>query len=161
MKKYLALTVFILGFVFINNFTHACVDLNNASFNELQSITHVGIDEAIAILKLRNALDLRSTDDLRHINSISATELAEIKAEGLACVIGLTSSELASGVCVDLNHASFNELQNITNVGIDEAIAILKLRSAVDFRSTDDLKHINSINAAELAEIKAEGLACV
>ena len=163
MRKSLTLTTLLLGFIFVNSVIYACVDLNSASFNELQSITHVGIDEAVAILKLRNSLDLRSADDLKHINSISAAELAEIKAESLACVvpIGLTTSGLAAKVCVDLNNASFDQLQSITHVGIDEAIFILKLRNSLDLRSVDDLKHINSISAVELAEIKAEGLVCI
>ncbi len=52
----------------------------------LQSITHVGIDEAITILRLRRVVDFRFTDDLIYISGINTTELAEIKAEGLACI---------------------------------------------------------------------------
>ncbi len=70
----------------VSSSTKTCVDLNNANFDELQSITHVGIDEAISILKLRSVVDFRFTDDLGYISGISATELGEIKAEGLACV---------------------------------------------------------------------------
>ncbi len=101
MKKSLALLTLILGFVFAFNVTpnhsssamsseatanKACIDLNNASFDELQSITHVGIDEAIAILRFRRLVNFRFTDDLSYISGISTTELAEIKAQGLACV---------------------------------------------------------------------------
>ena len=102
MKKSLALITLVLGFVFAAEVTplnyssnstspevaanKVCVDLNNASFDELQSITHVGIDEAIAILRLRRVVDFRFADDLSYISGINTTELAEIKAEGLACV---------------------------------------------------------------------------
>ncbi len=103
MKNSLVLVTLILGFVFAAKVTplnysptstssevmantKVCVDLNNASFDELQSITHVGIDEAIAILRFRRTVDFRFADDLSYISGISTTELAEIKAEGLACV---------------------------------------------------------------------------
>ena len=102
MKKSLALVALILGFVFASNVTpldysssssnlevidsKVCVDLNNASFDELQSITHVGIDEAIAILRFRRLVDFRFTDDLNYISGINTTELVEIKAQGLACI---------------------------------------------------------------------------
>lgn len=102
MKKSLALITLVLGFVFASNLTplnysststnpevaanKVCIDLNNASFDELQSITHVGIDEAISILRLRRVVDFRFADDLSYISGISTTELAEIKTEGLACV---------------------------------------------------------------------------
>ena len=101
MKKSLALITLVLGFVFASSVTplnyssrsnnsevtinEACVDLNSASFDELQSITHVGIDEAIAILRFRRIVDFRFADDLGYISGISTTELAAIKAEGLAC----------------------------------------------------------------------------
>ena len=102
MKKFLALITLVLGFVFAGKVTplnyssnstnseavvnKVCVDLNNASFDELQEIVHIGIDEAIGILRLRSVVDFRFADDLNYISGISTTELVEIKAEGLACV---------------------------------------------------------------------------
>ena len=104
MKKHLVLVVLLLGFGFAINTTslnssatsiatesvdiaiQTCIDLNNASFDKLQGITHIGIDEAIAILRFRNVVDFRFTNDLIYISGINVTELGEIKAEGLACV---------------------------------------------------------------------------
>ena len=104
MKKLLTLIILLFGFVFANNVTplnssnnslntdlvssapRKCIDLNSANFDELQGITHVGIDEAISIIKFRNVVDFRFEDDLSYVNGISVAELGEIKAEGLACV---------------------------------------------------------------------------
>ena len=102
MKKSLALITLTLGLTFASEMTtlnysssstnsemitnKACVDLNSASFDELQSIANIGIDEAIAILRFRRTVDFRFADDLGYIGRISTTELAEIKSEGLACV---------------------------------------------------------------------------
>ncbi len=92
---------------------------------------------------------------------------------GIGLTYGISSSEtpsaseelgLLSGspaLCVDINNATFDELQSITHIGIDEAISIMNFRRAVDFRFVDDLNYIRGINPNELAEIKAEGLACV
>ncbi len=64
-------------------------------------------------------------------------------------------------VCIDINKATFDELQSIAHIGIDEAISIMNFRRIVDFRFVDDLGYISGINISELQEIKAEGLACV
>ena len=66
-----------------------CIDINSATFDELQAITHIGIDEAISIMNFRRAVDFRFVDDLSYVRGISPNELVEIKAEGVACVSSL------------------------------------------------------------------------
>ncbi|MCT8138143.1 MBL fold metallo-hydrolase [Anaerobacillus sp. CMMVII] len=66
--------------------------------------------------------------------------------------------KVSAGPSIDINTASIEELQRITNVGEERAQQILQLRP---FKSIDDLTRVNGIGAGRLKEIKAEGLACV
>ncbi len=66
--------------------SEACININTATFNELQGIAHIGIDEAINILRFRRSLNFRFIEDLTYIAGINVNELGEIKTEGLACV---------------------------------------------------------------------------
>ncbi len=101
MKKLLILGVFLIGFVFAANTnlfnplttsesvklglisfaTKTCIDPNTASFDELQSIKHIGIDEAVSILKLRNTIDFTSVKDLNYISGLDEDELGELRNE--------------------------------------------------------------------------------
>lgn len=105
MKNFALLIVLLLGFfalaiptsdsnvdiipesVVITEAANACIDINTASFVDLQKIPQIGVDEAIAILRFRRIVDFRFTDDLSYIRGISATELKDIQTEGIACVI--------------------------------------------------------------------------
>jgi competence protein ComEC len=60
--------------------------------------------------------------------------------------------------CIDINSASFEELQQIHQIGPDRAQQIINLRP---FASVDAMTRINGIGPARLDEIKAQGLACV
>ncbi len=61
----------------------SCVDINSASHGELQRIIHIGPDRATQILSLR---PFSSVDSMTRISGIAAGRLADIKAQGLACV---------------------------------------------------------------------------
>lgn len=68
-----------------------CVDLNTASFEELQEIIHIGPERALQIVEERTVRPFRSVDELRHrIEGIGENRLQDIKAQGLACVKGVT-----------------------------------------------------------------------
>ncbi|QOY35733.2 MBL fold metallo-hydrolase [Anaerobacillus isosaccharinicus] len=60
-----------------------CIDVNTASLQELQRITHVGEERARQLVELR---PFHNIDELTRINGIGAGRLKDIKAEGLACV---------------------------------------------------------------------------
>lgn len=60
-----------------------CVNLNAASSEQLQRIVHIGPDRAAEIIRLR---PFRSIDDLTRVSGIGPSRLADIKAQGLACV---------------------------------------------------------------------------
>lgn len=62
-----------------------CVDLNEASLNDLQKISHVGAERAQLII---NARPFQSLDDLITINGLSETRVQEIKQQGVACIGG-------------------------------------------------------------------------
>ena len=59
---------------------------------------------------------------------------------------------------VDINRAGFDSLQQIIHIGPDRAQQILDLRP---FSSVDDMVRISGIGPARLADIKAQGVACV
>jgi hypothetical protein len=62
-----------------------CVNVNTASPQELQRIIHIGSDRAAEIIRLR---PFSSVDDLQRVTGIGPARLADIKAQGLACVSG-------------------------------------------------------------------------
>ena len=59
--------------------------------------------------------------------------------------------------CVDINRASFDELQRIHQIGPERAQQIINLRP---FRSVDDLTRVSGIGSVRIEEIKAQGVAC-
>lgn len=62
------------------------------------------------------------------------------------------------GVCVDVNTASVDDLKRIVHIGLARAAELVSLRP---FESVDALSRISGIGAGRLADIKAQGLACV
>lgn len=74
---------------------------------------------------------------------------------------GATSlPQAASGGCVDINSASFEDLQQILHIGPTRASELISLRP---FSSVNDLSRINGISTegVRLGEIRAQGLACL
>ncbi len=63
-----------------------CIDINSASFEELQEIVHIGPASAGEIIELRRQQPFRSLDDLQRVSGIGPARLADIKEQGLACV---------------------------------------------------------------------------
>lgn len=60
-----------------------CIDINTASSQELQRIIHIGPARAESLMMLR---PFRSVDDLTRVSGIGPGRLADIKAQGVACV---------------------------------------------------------------------------
>ncbi|MEO8679979.1 MAG: MBL fold metallo-hydrolase [Vicinamibacterales bacterium] len=65
------------------------------------------------------------------------------------------------GACIDINTATFEELQRIIQVGPARALQIVELRKARPFRSVNELTRVSGIAAGRLGAILAEGIACV
>ncbi|RJR26674.1 MBL fold metallo-hydrolase [candidate division WWE3 bacterium] len=63
--------------------TGSKINLNTASLDELQLITHIGLARAEEIIRLR---PFRSLDDLSRVSGIGPSRLADIKAQGVAYV---------------------------------------------------------------------------
>lgn len=63
--------------------TNNCVDINQASLEEIQNIIHIGPERAESLIDLR---PFSSVDDLERIKGIGPARLTDIKDEGLACV---------------------------------------------------------------------------
>jgi competence protein ComEC len=64
----------------------SCIDINRAGFVELQEIIHIGPDRAQQVIDLRRSQLFRSVDDLIRVDGIGPARLADIKAQGKACV---------------------------------------------------------------------------
>ncbi len=63
--------------------TGSKINLNTASLDELQLITHIGLARAEEIIRLR---PFKSLDDLSRVSGIGPSRLADIKAQGVAHV---------------------------------------------------------------------------
>lgn len=68
-----------------NSTNEACVNINTASEEEVQQITHIGAALAAELIKLR---PYHSLDELIEINGIGEARLLEIKEQGIACLGG-------------------------------------------------------------------------
>ncbi|WP_301107370.1 MBL fold metallo-hydrolase [Sporosarcina sp.] len=62
-----------------------CIDINNASYEELLNITHIGPARAKDLIELR---PFQRVEDLDRINGIGPGRIADILAEGAACTGG-------------------------------------------------------------------------
>lgn len=82
------LIVFLISFL-LTNISASCeegqIDINTASAEELDEIVQIGTSRAEQIIALR---PFESVDDMIRISGIGETHLANIIAEGLACVNG-------------------------------------------------------------------------
>lgn len=65
------------------------MELNTASFLELQRIVHIGPARAQEIIELREVAPFRSVDDLRWVSGLGAQRIRDIKEQGLAYVKGV------------------------------------------------------------------------
>lgn len=63
--------------------TETCVDINAASTSQLERIVHIGPSRAATIESLR---PFSSVEDLVRVSGIGSSRLADILAQGLACV---------------------------------------------------------------------------
>ncbi|MHA6260184.1 MBL fold metallo-hydrolase [Sporosarcina sp. CAU 1771] len=62
-----------------------CLNINTATLEEVQQITHIGPTLAAELIKLR---PFHSIDELVNINGIGSGRLNDIKAQGVACIGG-------------------------------------------------------------------------
>lgn len=63
-----------------------CVDVNDASYQELQRIKYVNPIRAKTILEVRMDRPFRSLDDLTLVKGISSYRVEEIRSQGVACI---------------------------------------------------------------------------
>ena len=68
-----------------------CVDINRASAARLELIIHIGPKRALQIIRLR---PFKSVDGLTRVKGIAAKRLADIKRQGVACVVALGKGEV-------------------------------------------------------------------
>ena len=65
------------------------VEVNEASFVELQRIIHIGPERAKEIIELREVVPFRSVDDLAWVHGLGKQRIIDIKEQGLAYVRGV------------------------------------------------------------------------
>jgi len=88
--------------------------------------------------------------------------LALVILTSLGCGSGsTTASENPVSQCVNINTAPQQELRRIVHIDELRAQQIIQLRQERRFASVDELTRVSGIAAARLADIKAQGLACV
>jgi hypothetical protein len=63
---------------------NVCIDLNTATLEELQGIVHIGGARAQEIIALRPFM---SVGELNRLSGVGPGRIADIKAQGLACVV--------------------------------------------------------------------------
>lgn len=63
--------------------TNSCIDINQASIEEVQNIIHIGPERAQLLIDLR---PFDSVDDLDRIKGIGPARITDIQDEGAACV---------------------------------------------------------------------------
>lgn len=80
------------------------------------------------------------------------------KDEKISLSNEVTTIEGEQFVCIDINEARKSDLEKIAHIGDLRADQLIELRP---FESISDLTRINGIGSARIAEIEAEGLACV
>ncbi len=91
---------------------------------------------------------LRLTRRLRQIRGLAAVGIAALS-------LALAGVSVAEGPVVNVNTATFEELQALPGVGASRATAILEAREARGgFRSADDLLEVKGIGAASLERMR-------
>jgi endonuclease YncB( thermonuclease family) len=73
----------------------------------------------------------------------------------------LTVSPLQAQWCLNVNTASASELEAIVHIGPERAAQVIELRTRRPFASVDELRRVDGIGAARLADIEGQGIACV
>lgn len=63
--------------------------------------------------------------------------------------------------CIDINTASFEELQLIQQIGPERAQQVIEMRAIFPFRTVESLLRVRGIGAVRLGQIQDEGIACV
>lgn len=63
--------------------------------------------------------------------------------------------------CVNINTASFEELQLIKQIGPDRAQQVIDLRTIFPFRTVESLLRVRGIGPVRIEQIFEEGIACV
>ena len=129
--------LFLLAFV-IQNVSALCeegqVDINTANTEELDQITHVGPAIAQRIIDARS---FDSIDDLVRVSGISEGYVADIKAQGLACVENETSEEEKEDTVDDNGDSENGEREDSEDVKKSEIKLDISTSSAEDNKTTE------------------------
>lgn len=134
-----------------NSYGHPHPDILNL-FQEKGIPLH-GTDEKGTIIVITDGKDYEiDTKQMAKSKNPTAKKSKQEKKQQPA------AEDTATGNCVDINSASFEEVQGIIHIGESRAELLIEARP---YKSVDDLTKINGIGPARIADIKAEGIACV
>ena len=110
--RYLILILLALSFV-----SAGCVDINSASFEELDEIVWVGPATAQKIIDAR---PFDSVEDLEKVSGIGEVKISDIKEEGLACVEGEDEEE------VEEFEEEKEEVEKVIEKNLNEEVVLLE-----------------------------------
>lgn len=92
-------------------------------------------------------------------------QVPDVSVEQLVGVPSSTAAEAdartLSTECVDVNSASYQELQRIQYVNPIRAKTILELRMSRPFRDLDELTQVKGISSYRVKDIRRQGVACI
>jgi DNA uptake protein ComE-like DNA-binding protein len=140
---------------------HTPVDLNTADLETLVAIPAIGPDLAHQIIAIR---PFATTADLNRLQNVTTERLelirtvttvippTEIVQEKLGNAPAKRSASGSAKAKVDLNHANFETLAAVPEIGPELARAIIAARP---FTAVDDLNRLNSISPEQLELIRA------
>jgi len=134
------------------------IDVNAASFEELQELPQVGPATAKSILEYREAGNqFRTIDDLEEISGIGPTTIENIRPEATVGpdAIAADLPEEEAGPGIDINEAGIEELQELPRVGEVTAEAIITYREQQGgIGSLEELKRIDGLGPATIQQLE-------
>ncbi len=134
------------------------IDVNAASFEELQQLPQVGPATAKSILEYREAGNqFRTIDDLKEISGIGPSTVENIRPEatvGPDVVVADLPQEEA-GPEIDINEADIDKLKELPRVGEVTAQEIISYRERQGgIASLEELQNIDGLGPATIQQME-------
>lgn len=147
--------IFLLNFV-CSICTEGQIDINTASLTDLDKLTGIGPAYAQRIVDAR---PFGSVDDLLNVSGIGEITLANIKTQGLACVVDeqVTSNEEPEQEANDSNEETEIEEEETIINPISSSVIAVETPKNITFDSvvlnTKDIKNLKTTENQEIQKV--------